>query len=275
MPMPYHTTAYRNSDESLILWGTIILVLLVIGLTATATVCLSVVFIIGMVALSYNFTLRQHKALMTHARQVTPKSAPAAAAAAQQAGARLQVDPVEIFIVPNRVLNAYTFGFGTPKTVVLHSALFEVMDPDELQFIIGHEMGHVCLGHTWLNSLIGGMAGIPSGSEASLLLALAFRFWNRSCELSADRAGMLACAKPAKAISALIKLQAGPAALYNPASLERALRSIEAEDDSMLNNITELLATHPMIIKRIQQLRRYAVSPQYAGMQSRMNGNLA
>lgn len=273
--MAYRTTAYRYSDESLIFWATILIVLLVIGLTATATVCLSVVFIIGMIALSYNFTLRQHQSLMAHARQLTPQSAPAAAAAARQAGARLQVEPVEIFIVPNRVLNAYTFGFGTPKTIVLHSALFEVMDQDELQFIIGHEMGHVCLGHTWLNSLIGGMAGIPSSSEASLLLALAFRSWNRSCELSADRAGMLACGNPSKAVSALIKLQGGSAALSNPASLERALRSIEAEDDSLFNNLNELLATHPMIVKRIQRLRRYAASPQYRGLQARVDGNLA
>lgn len=272
--MAYKTTAYRYPDETIILWATMLLVLLVIGVTATATVCLSVVFILAMLAFSYNFTRSQHRNLMAHARQLTPQSAPAAAAAASEAGTRLQVEPVEIFIAPSRILNAYTFGLDSPKTIVLHSALFEVMDQDELQFIIGHEMGHVCLGHTWLNSLIGGMAGIPSSSEASLLLALAFRSWNRSCELSADRAGVLACGKPAKAVSALIKLEAGPAALLNQANLERALRSIEAEDDSLINNLTELFATHPMIVKRIQQIRRYAASREYQSLQPRLNKNL-
>jgi Zn-dependent protease with chaperone function len=211
---------------------------------------------------------------MAHARQLSPEIAPEAAAAGNEAGIRLQVEPVDIFIAPSRVLNAYTFGLGSPKTIVLHSALFDVMDRDELQFIIGHEMGHVCLGHTWLNSLIGGMAGIPSSSEASLLLALALRAWNRSCELSADRAGMLACGKPVKAVSALIKLHAGPAALANQANLQRALQSIEAEDDNLYNNLYELLATHPMIVKRIQQIRRYAVSPEYLYLQPRVDKNL-
>jgi len=32
---------------------------------------------------------------------------------------------------------AYTFGLSTPKVVVLYSALFDVMDADELKFIVG------------------------------------------------------------------------------------------------------------------------------------------
>jgi Zn-dependent protease with chaperone function len=272
--MAYKTNAYRYPNESIILWVTVLLVMLVIAISATATLCLSVVFIVGMLLFSYSFARSQHLALMTHARQVTPAGAPGTAATAREAGIRLQVEPVEIFITPSRILNAYTFGLGTPKTIVLHSALFDVMDRDELQFIIGHEMGHVCLGHTWLNSLIGGMAGIPSSSEASILMILAFRWWNRACELSADRAGVLACGSPAKAISALIKLQAGPAGLSNPARLERALQSIEAEDDNLFNNLSELLATHPMIVKRIQQIRLYAATSEYAALQAKLNQNL-
>ncbi len=273
IPMAYKTSAYRYPNETILLWGTVLLVLLVIAITATATLCVSVVFIVGMLFFSYNFARSQHLTLMTHARQVTPASTPGTAAIARESGIRLQVEPVEIFIAPSRTLNAYTFGLGSPKTIVLHSALFDVMDRDELQFIIGHEMGHVCLGHTWLNSLIGGMAGIPSSSEASILMILAFRWWNRACELSADRAGLLACGSPAKSISALIKLYTGPAGLSNQVNLERALQSIESEDENLFNNLSELLATHPMIVKRIQQIRRYAATTQYTDLQARLNKN--
>ena len=274
MPTIYRTTAYRYPDETVIFWATVLLIVIVIAITAATTVCLSLVFFIGILAVSYSFTRAQQRALAAQTIRLTPQSAPAAAAAAGEASARLQTEPVEIYIAPNRSLNAYTFGLDTPKTIVLHSSLFEVMDRDELQFVIGHEMGHVCLGHTWLNSLVGGLAGVPSSSGASLLMALVFRSWNRSCEFSADRAGMLACGKPAKSVSALIKLHAGSAALTNQANLERALQSIEAEDDSLFNNLSELLATHPMIVKRIQQIRRYAATNEYQSLQLRMNKNL-
>jgi Zn-dependent protease with chaperone function len=271
--MAYKTSSYRYPNENMILWATVLLVMFVIAVSATATLCLSAVFVVGMLFFSYSFARSRHEALMTHARQVTPASMPNTAASAQEAGARLQVEPVDIFVSPSRILNAFTFGLSSPKTIVLNSALFDVMDRDELQFIIGHEMGHVCLSHTWLNSLIGGMAGIPSSSEASILMVLAFRWWNRACELSADRAGVLACSNPAKAISALIKLHAGPAGLSKPANLERALQSIEVEDDSLINNLEELLATHPMIVKRIQQIRSYTATSEYASLQARLNKN--
>jgi Zn-dependent protease with chaperone function len=155
------------------------------------------------------------------------------------------------------ILNAYTFGLSDPKVVVLYSGLLQVMDEDELRFIIGHEMGHVALGHTWLNSLVGGMAGIPSSSIASVILRMAFLWWNRACELSADRAGLLACGRIDKATSALIKLVAGPTGL-TPAGLEAAYRQIDAEDDTPWGAVGETFQSHPMLIRRIQELRQYA-----------------
>ena len=102
----------------------------------------------------------------------------------------------------------------------------------------------MALGHTWLNSLVGGIAGIPSSSSAGILLTMAFLWWNRTCEYSADRAGLLACGKPEKAISALVKLAAGPQA-DTQMELAQAYRQIDAEDDTLLGSLNEVLATHP------------------------------
>ena len=248
--------------------------LLVIALTATATVCLSVLFVLAAVALSYAINRGHHRTLLEQARQVTPQHAPRLAALVAESAARLQAGPVRAFVAPADTLNAYTFGLTSPKVVVLYSPLLQVMDEDELRFILGHELGHVRLGHTWLNSLIGGMAGIPSPFLASAVLAMAFLWWNRVCEHSADRAGLLACGKPHKAISALVKLTAGPEA-RTQADLERVLRHIQAEDDHVLSNLGEALTTHPMMVRRIEELRRYAASGEYRRLQALVNRNVA
>jgi|YNPBryantNP2012_1023418.scaffolds.fasta_scaffold00343_23 Zn-dependent protease with chaperone function len=271
MSRSFDTTAYRYPNEQLILALTLLLVLAVIALTATATVCLSAVFVAAMIAMAYMATRAQHQALLAQAYQVTPAKAPELAALVQRAVNTLHTDAVQVFVAPSRELNAYTFGLSSPKVVVLHAPLLQFMDADELQFILGHELGHVRLGHTWLNSLVGGMAGIPSPFFASVLLSMAFLWWNRACEYSADRAGMLVCGKPHKAISALVKLEAGPR-LRSYADLERALALIERQDDDPLSSLGELLATHPMMARRIEKLRQYAASAAYRRLREQMGG---
>jgi Zn-dependent protease with chaperone function len=254
MPRQFDSNAYRYPNEQIILGITLLIVFAVIALTASATVCLSIVFV-------------QHQALLAQAQLVSPETVPALVPVIQQAQSRLQVEPVQIFIVSNIALNAYTFGIDSPKAIVLYTSLFALMDHDELQFILGHELGHVDLGHTWLNTLVGGMAGIPSTYGAAAIVELAFRWWNRACEYSA-------CNNPNKAISALIKLEAGADA-RSQAGIMRAIQRLETEDDDLVNNLGELLNTHPMIIKRIDHIRKFSRSASYRQLQDLMNQNLS
>lgn len=270
--MPYRTTSYRYPHETLVLWLTVLAVLFVIAFTAAATVCMSGLFVLIILVISYFGTRSQHDLLLQRATKASPQTTPGMVDLISESRSRLQVDAVDIFIASNRSLNAYTFGMSTPKAIVMHDSLFRVMDRDELQFILGHEMGHVALGHTWLNSLIGGMAGIPAPYAATYMLVFIFRWWNRACEYSADRAGLLACNQPTKAITALIKLESG--GRISPQGLEHAFQKIETEDDDPISSLVELTATHPMIIKRIEQIQKYASSSEYQQIQVKMNQNL-
>jgi Zn-dependent protease with chaperone function len=103
---------------------------------------------------------------------------------------------------------------------------------------------------------------------------MVFRGWNRTCEFSADRAGLLACGNLNKAVTALVKLEAGARGLTQ-LGLQLAFKRIEAEDDQLINNLGEMLGTHPMIIKRIDQLKRYAASAQFREFSERMSQNVS
>lgn len=273
MAARFSTTEYRYPYEHVILATTIGVVLLVIGLTVAATVCTSAIFVLLVVVMGYFSSQSKHKGLIAQAQRVTARTAPEMIPLIEENSARLQVEPVNVFVVHSRQLNAYTFGMDSPKAIVLYSSLFKIMDRDEMQFILGHEMGHVKLGHTWLNTLVGGMAGIPSSVGAAAIMELAFRWWNRACEYSADRAGLLACGKANKAISALVKLQAGSSAL-SQAGMQAAMQRLDDEDDDVMQNLEELLGTHPMIAKRVEQIREYASTQQYLALQSKMDQNL-
>jgi Zn-dependent protease with chaperone function len=270
---PFDTTAYRQSSEHLILALTLILVLLVIVLTATATFCLSGVFVLAMGVISYFSSRSTHQELLQSAWRITPQDTPALAALVGQIAARLRPGSLEVFVAEANTLNAYTFGLSSPKVIVLHAPLLQVMDPDELRFIVGHEMGHVRLGHTVLNSLVGGMAGIPSPFLASALLTAVFLWWNRACETSADRAGLLACGRLDKAVLALVKL-AADTTVRTQADVERALAHIRAEDEGLLGDLGEVLATHPLMAHRIERLQRYARTAEYRRLQGLVDRNV-
>ncbi len=131
-----------------------------------------------------------------------------------------------------------------------------------MAFVIGHEMGHVRLGHTWLNTILGGMAGIPAPYGAAIILAFSFRWWNRACEYSADRAGLLACQNSQKAITALLKLVSGARSLSQK-DTERLIKIVDREDDDLMGQMSELLLDHPLVIKRIDHIKTYSNSLEY------------
>ncbi len=268
----FRSRAYRYANEHVVLFLTILLVLFVLLLTSTVTFCLSGVFILGMFVLSALLIRSHHQSLMRSAFRVDPTRSPELAHLAAQCGLKLQPGEVDLFLVNQNKLNAYTFGIRNPKVLVLYTPLLRVMNSGELAFIIGHEMGHVALGHTWLNTIVGGMAGIPAPFGAAVLLYTAFRWWNRMCEFSADRAGLLACGDINIAISSLVKLVAPD--IHTQQDFMRTLALIDAQDDSPSNRLVEAFQSHPILIRRISALRDYAHTPEYGRIQAGMNRNL-
>lgn len=262
---------YRYPSEQVILLGTVFLILVVALLATGTTLCILPLFFLVILIFSYISSQSHHRALIAQAQHVTHETLPSLAKLAQECEQKLQPGPIELFVVPSRILNAYTFGLENPRVIVLYSSLLHVMDADELRFIIGHEMGHAALGHTWLNTLLGGMAGVPPSLGAAIIFTLAFRLWNRACEYSADRAGLLACGRLDKAISALVKLV--NTGIHTSEEMKAALEILERQDDTLEGMLAESTATHPLVGNRIEKLRSWAASDEYRRFQILVNRN--
>jgi Zn-dependent protease with chaperone function len=251
-----NAASYRYPSELPILLITFLLVGGILIIAAGPTLCIGPILAVVFIGAAYYLNKAHHRQLMRESLPVSPERTPELSRLVQDCVNRVRPGTVQFFVVESRQMNAYTFGIEQPNAVVLYSALFDVMDEEELRFIVGHELGHVALGHTWLNTLLGGMAGVPPSFGAAILITFAFRWWNRACEYSADRAGLVASGSLSKSISALVKLVAPD--IRSRADFQRALALIDAEDDSVGNVLLESLSTHPMIIRRINQLRRFA-----------------
>lgn len=252
---------FRYPGEQTILSLTIVAILAAVLLTAGVSIFIIPLAAGAFIFISYQMNAAHHRQIIRSAHLATAESLPEINLLAQQSAARLKSPKFKLYVLKRGELNAYTFGISDPRVVVMYSGLLQVMDADELRFIIGHELGHIVFDHAWLNTLLGGMAGVPVPFSAALALNFVFRWWNRTCEFSADRAGLLACRDLKKATSALVKLAVGD--VHTPAQMERALQIVEAEDDSPLNILASTLSTHPMIVNRIKELRKFAASAVY------------
>lgn len=258
---------YRYPSESTTFAVTVLIVLGMLVISALLTFFIAPLIVLFLLVLSYLSNKGMHGQLVRQAQHVDMQSAPELTRLSIESARRVGARGIEMYVVISEQRNAYTFGLEKPQIIVIYSSLLRIMDEDEMKFVVGHELGHVVFGHTWLNTLLGGMAGVPTTFSLSIVANLAFRSWNRACEYSADRAGLVACGNLNKAILALVELAAGD--IKSQQQFHQAMALLEKQDDSFGSVLSESLASHPMIIKRINELQKFAASEQFRLLQAR------
>jgi Zn-dependent protease with chaperone function len=110
-----------------------------------------------------------------------------------------------------RQVNAYVTGFGGTKRIVLWDTLVDRLKPDEVLFVVGHEMGHFVLRHT-LTIIVGATLLVTLSLYVAHRVAAWFiaRFSRR---FGFDRLADVASLPLLQLVSGLVLLAASPAAL--------------------------------------------------------------
>jgi Zn-dependent protease with chaperone function len=186
----------------------------------------------------------------------------------------LDLDVVpELYVTQFPVANASTIGAGTP-IVVVNSELVRLLGVEERRAVLAHEAAHVLADHvlyfTALTILLrmGSsvrlpiIAGLPLMAVRSALLE-----WSRAAELSCDRAAALVTRDPEAVCRTLMILAAGAEA----DDLDLAQFMAQAQDydsggaglDRLSRMLTDLNVTHPMPVRRAQELMAWVRSGAY------------
>ena len=178
----------------------------------------------------------------------------------------------ELFVSQTPFANAGAFGMDKPF-IVINSGALKLLDDDELRDVLGHELGHVMSGHALYHTLLVlllnvSFSALPFLAGIAILpIQLALMEWYRKSELSADRAGLIACQDPTASLRVNLKFAGGGdmsqmdlnAFLVQAREFEESGGAI----DRIFKILGVLMRTHPFNTVRAAELQRWVEGGDY------------
>ncbi|MFC1738659.1 M48 family metallopeptidase [Planctomycetota bacterium] len=168
---------------------------------------------------------------------------------------KLSTEP-EAYVLANSDPNAYApiFSAQDRPLIVLTSGIIELLSPLELQFVIGHELGHLGLGHP----------GAPEESrDENELEGLKRLSLFRATEVSADRVGLIATESLSIAANVNIKIASGLTSRHIRPDVQIFINQIEQESEG-ISHEWELYQLHPSLPLRLWALIQFSKTAAYA-----------
>lgn len=162
--------------------------------------------------------------------------------------------PVEAYIKNSSEFQAVCFPSNNSACLLsLSSALVSIHRPEELAFVIGHEIGHYAMSHH----------AYPKPEQAQTRIEkLNILSISRATEITADRFGLLSVQEPEHAHRAILKMVSGlddTFIRFDVAAYLQQARELYNQGGSEYS----LLSTHPICATRLRALLYFEMSEPY------------
>lgn len=193
----------------------------------------------------------------------------------------LDLEPPQLYIRQHPVPNAYTFAMrGKQPFIVIHTALIDLIDPAEVQAVIGHELGHLKCDHgvylTLANLLALAASQLPLADVLLPTFQTQIMEWVRCAEFTCDRAALLVVQESQTIASLLMKLSGGSPTLSSQLNVEAFLAQARAYDAAVASEVGEVIKqvrtqdlTHPLPVLRAREIDRWSNTPEYQTLLNR------
>jgi Zn-dependent protease with chaperone function len=216
--------------------------------------------------------------------QVTRESCPELYELARGVARTLSVEDFpEIYTCWGYFVNGFTTGIKERTLMVLYSGAVDLLNDKQLEYVIGHEMGHIQSGHILYHQmarLLSQIIGlVPLGETLFTPIQYALMYWDRMSEFTADRAGLLACQSKEEAIQAIVKMAGVPLKYFNNINEGAFLKQAEEFEklntgvmDSAIRTLSIINSSHPWTVYRAGELLKWINSGDYERILTKYEG---
>jgi hypothetical protein len=203
--------------------------------------------------------------LVARAVEVTPATFPQLAPIVDALRERFDLPRTTVYISREAPLAGYTVGVREPYAVVMSATTVGALTPDEFQFLVGREMGHIKLRHTWAATVLGS-AHMHLPEPLAYLLKVRkvlFGSYQHAQELSCDRIGVVATRDVGPALSALIKQNFGTVkgGQVDIASLAPQAEALRRGLSGTSLKLMQRMSAQPFAVSRLLELIEWAGLP--------------
>ena len=158
----------------------------------------------------------------------------------------LDIDKINLYVYASSEINAQCYnGINDSYVIVLTSGIVKLLENKELDFVLGHELGHLLLGHTKEEKF---------HSEAGMKLS-------RSKEFSVDRIGLVATRDIDIALRSIMKTISGLPSKFLNFNVSEFLDQLRKFDQFNIQLLDQ--STHPSTLIRARALLLFSTSDKY------------
>ena len=196
---------------------------------------------------------------------------------------KLGIDGPELYLELDVVPNAYTAGDTTPF-IVITSGLLETLPEELIPSVLAHECGHIACRHclyTTMGRFILSEAISLLGLDglAILPIQMAFSYWMRCSELSADRAAALCDGNADKVVETCLRFAGFDKDILGDINVEEFMSQANDYQQMVTDNkwdktLEFMMLTnidHPLNAVRAKECHEWAATERFAAMRDYMH----
>ena len=163
---------------------------------------------------------------------------------------------------------------GTPNRIVLTSGAVDLLQNEELDFLLGHELGHIVCGHKpyqmLLEMLYSSFINDVDHFNLASIIKMPLLEWFRVSHYTADRMGLLCCQDINVAISTMIKKAGLPKKCYDHIDIQSFIKQAKEFEDKFTGTVNSIIkaltirsAEFPWLVDRAAKLYEWYESGEY------------